>query len=118
LLGRDYIAIEPILRNKADMQSHMPCAFISTLCFSGAFVSIYSKGRGDRYRLGQGVRCGIAIWALASLPSDPTDDPIEPWPGGFVAKILAWKLITMAGLSGVTLALAKRDSRIFEGGIF
>jgi hypothetical protein len=118
LLGRDYVAIEPIMRNKADMQSHMPFALISTLCFSGAFVWIYSKGRGDRFWLGQGVRFGIAIWALASVPSYITNYMIEPWPGGFVAKIRAWELIAMAGLGGLTAALAKGDSRILEGGTF
>ena len=118
LLGRDYVAIEPIMRDKADMQAHMPFAFISALCFSGAFVWIYSQGRGGRFWLGRGVRFGAAIWAVASVPLYLTNYTIEPWPGVFVAKILAWELVAMAALGGLTAALAKGDGKILEGGTF
>jgi len=37
LLGRDYVAIEPIMRSKADMMGHMPFALINSLVFLRGF---------------------------------------------------------------------------------
>jgi hypothetical protein len=109
LLGRDYAAIEPIMRSKSDMQGHMPFALINCLVFSAAFVWIYSQGRSARPWLGQGIRFGVAIWAIASVPLYLTNYVIEPWPGIFVAKILAWEVIAAVVL-GITVAgLSKND---------
>jgi hypothetical protein len=109
LLGRDYVAIEPIMRTKADMQAHMPFALISCLGFSGAFVWIYSQIRSDAVWLGQGIRFGISIWAVATVPLYLTNYTIEPWPGIFVVKILAWELLAAMTLGILTAALAKSD---------
>jgi len=60
--------------------------------------------------LGQGFRFGVAVWALASVPLYLANYVIEPWPGVFVAKILAWELVT-AILLGVSVArLSKNDA--------
>jgi len=109
LLGRDYVAIEPIMRSRADMQAHMPFALISCLCFSAAFVWIYSKGRSSAPWVTQGIRFGIAIWAIADVPLYLTNYTIEPWPGLFVTKILAWELFAALVLGVLTAALSKDD---------
>jgi len=109
LLGRDYAAIEPIMRTKADMQAHMPVALISCLVFSGAFVWIYSQGRSAKPWLGQGIRFGIAIWAVADVTLYLTNYTIEPWPGVFVAKILAWEFLAAVVLGILIAAMAKGD---------
>lgn len=110
LLGRDYALIEPIMRNKADMQAHMPFALVSALCFSGAFVWIFSHFRGGGPWLARGIRFGLAIWAVASVPLYLTNYTIEPWPGIFVIKILAWEVLAAMILGILTAALAKNDS--------
>src|SRR5580704_3409040 len=91
LLGRDYASIEPIMRDRADMQAHMPFALVNCLIFSAAFVWIYSHLRSAGAWLGQGIRFGLAIWAVAYVLLYLTNYVIEPWPGSFVAKILAWE---------------------------
>src|SRR5579862_3795702 len=110
LLGRDYAAIEPIMRNKADMIAHMPFAFVNALCFSTAFVWLYSQGRSARPWMGQGIRFGLVIWAVAMVPLYLTNYTIQPWPGIFVAKILAWELVAMTTLGIFVAALAKNDA--------
>ena len=115
LLGRDYVVIEPIMRSKVDMQAHMYFAVISCLCFSGAVVWIYSQMRGDGPWLSQGIRFGLAVWAVADIPLYLTNYTIEPWPGTFVAKILVWELFAMAILGMLTAALAKGDSNTEAG---
>jgi len=110
LLGHDYVAIEPIMRSKQDLQAHMPFALISCFCFSAALVWMYSQGRNSKSWLGQGMRFGAAVWAIASLPLYLTNYVIEPWPGAFVAKILAWEFVAMLVLGVLTARMAKSDS--------
>jgi hypothetical protein len=110
LLGRDYASIEPIMRSKQDMQAHMPFALISCLSFSGALVWIYSKIRTSKPWLGQGLQFGVAAWAIATVPLYLTNYVIEPWPGVFVAKILAWEFVAVLILGVLTARLAKNDS--------
>lgn len=109
VLGRAYSSIVPIMRSQADMQAHMPFALISSLCFSAAFVWIYSQGQSSRRWLGQGLRFGVAIWAISAVPLYLTNYTIEPWPGMFVTKILVWEFVAMAILGIVIAALAKGD---------
>jgi hypothetical protein len=109
LLGRAYAAIEPIMRNKTDMMARMPFALINCLAFSAAFVWIYSQGRSAKPWLGQGLRFGVAVWALASVPLYLTNYVIEPWPGMFVAKILGWELVAALLLGILVAGLSKND---------
>jgi hypothetical protein len=109
LLGRDYVSIEPIMRSKPDMLSHMPFALVNCLVFSAAFVWMYSQLRPDRSGAAQGVRFGMAVWALASVPLYLTNYTIEPWPGVFVAKILLWELCAAILLGLLVATLAKND---------
>ncbi len=110
LLGRDYVSIEPIMRNKAEMQAHMPFALLTCLCFSGAFVWIYSQGRSaSKPWVGQGLRFGAAVWALTAVPQYLSNYVIEPWPGIFVAKIIAWEFVAALVLGVVVAALSRND---------
>jgi hypothetical protein len=111
LLGRNYVFIEPIMRSKPDMHAHMHFALISCLCFSGALVWIYSQIRNSKAWLRQGVRLGVAVWAIATVPLYLTSYVIELWPGVFVGKILAWELFAALVLGVLTTArLARNDS--------
>jgi hypothetical protein len=116
LLGRDYASIEPIMRDRADMQAHMPFALVNCLIFSSAFVWIYSHLRSAGAWLGQGIRFGLAIWAVAYVLLYLTNYVIEPWPGSFVAKILAWELLAAVVLGVLMAALAKNDLDALSGG--
>jgi hypothetical protein len=93
LLGRAYVAIEPIMRSKADMQSHMPFALISCLCFAGALVWIYSRLSPSASWLAQGVRFGLSVWAISTIPfmspttsssRGPVDSCSGFWRGNFL----------------------------------
>ena len=115
LLGHDYVSIVPIMRNTPDMQTHMPFALLSSLCFAAAFVWIYSQGRSsDKPWFGQGLRFGVAVWALASAPLYLTNYLIEPRPGLFVAKVLGWEIIAAMLLGLLVAALSKNDGAAQE----
>ena len=110
VLGRAYSSIVPIMRSQADMQAHMPFALISSLCFSAAFVWLYPQGPSGRGWLGQGFRFGVAVWAISAVPLYLTNYTIEPWPGLFITKILAWEFIAMITLGIIIAALSKTDA--------
>ena len=109
LLGRDYVAIEPIMRTKADMQAHLMFAPLSGLILAAAIVWIYAQGRSAKPWLGQGLRFGVAVWAIASVPQYIANYTIEPWPGVFVIKILAWELVAALALGVLVAGLSKSD---------
>jgi len=92
------------------MRAHMPFALVSSLSFAGALVWIYSQTTGAKPWPLRGLRIGIAVWAIASVPLYMTNYVIEPWPGVFVAKVLAWELIAVVILGMLTARLAKGDS--------
>jgi hypothetical protein len=109
LLGRDYVAIEPIMRSKSDMQAHFPFALLSAVVYSAALVWIYAQGRSARPWLGQGLRFGVVVWAIAAVPQYIANYTIEPWPGEFVIKILAWELVAALVLGVLVAGLSKND---------
>jgi hypothetical protein len=109
LLRRDYVAIEPIMRTKADMQAHLMFAPLSGLFVAAAMVWIYAQGRSTKPWLGQGLRFGVAVWAIAAVPQYIANYTIEPWPGVFVIKILAWELIAAMVLGVLVAGLSKND---------
>lgn len=115
LLRQDYVAIEPIMRDKADMQAHMPFALINAFLFSGALVWIYSQMSTARPWLAQGLRFGIAIWLIADVPLYLTNYTIEPWPGVFIAKILVWQFVAAMVLGLLIAVMAKRDRSALQG---
>lgn len=115
LPGHDYVSIVPIMRNTPDMQVHIPLALLSSLCFAAAFVWIYSQGRSsDKPWFGQGLRFGVAVWALASAPLNLTNYMIESQPGLFVAKVLGWEMIAAMILGLLVAALSKNDGAAQE----
>src|SRR3989442_12529187 len=110
LLGQDYVSIVPIMRNTPDLQAHMPFALLSSLCFAAAFVWIYSQGRSsDKPWFGQGLRFGVAVWALASAPQYLINYVIEPRPGLVVAKGFGWESIA-AMLWGLLVAALSKNA--------
>ena len=109
LLGRDYVAIEPIMRTKADMRAHMMFAPLSGLMVAAAMVWIYAQGRSAKPWLGQGLRFGVAVWAIAAVPQYIANYTIEPWPGVFVIKIVAWELIAALVLGVLVAGLSRND---------
>jgi hypothetical protein len=109
LLRHDYVAIEPIMRTKADMQAHLMFAPLSGLILAAAMVWIYAQGQSAKPWLGQGLRFGVAVWAIASVPQYIANYTIEPWPGAFVIKILAWELAAALVLGVLVAGLSKND---------
>jgi hypothetical protein len=71
------------------------------------FVWIYRQGREDKPFLAQGVRYGIAIAVLMTIPIYLIYYAVQPMPGMLVAKQIAFDTIGVI-LMGIVVAWLNR----------
>ncbi len=101
LLHADYAALPNLFRTEADSQRLFPPMLLAHVIMSGAFVWIYSRGAEAKPWAAQGVRFGIAIALLATVPTYLIYYVVQPMPGAVVAK-----QILFDGLLDILLGLA------------
>lgn len=102
LLGPDYKALGPLFRSDADAQQYFPLMALAHVMLSGAFVWIYARGVEAKPWLGQGVRFGIAVAFLTSIPTYLIYFVVEPMPGGVVAKQIIFDSVLLVVLGAIT----------------
>jgi hypothetical protein len=73
-------AVGPSMRPQSEMMAHFHFIVLANLFFALAFVWIYAHGVEDKPAVGQGLRLGIAVWALASLAPVLIGHAVQPWP--------------------------------------
>jgi hypothetical protein len=100
LLHDDYMAAQSLFRPEPEAQKLFPLMILAHIMLSGAFVWIYARGTEAKPWLGQGIRYGIAVILLASLPMYLIYYVVQPMPGATVAKqiILDGILILILGV--------------------
>lgn len=86
LLHADYAALLALFRTEADSQRLFPLMLLAHVIMSGAFVWVYSRGAEPRPWVGQGVRFGIAIALLVTVPTYLIYYVVQPMPGAVVVK--------------------------------
>ena len=86
LLHADYAALPNLFRTEADSQRLFPLMLLAHAIMSGALVWIYSRGAQARPWAGQGVRFGIAIALLVTVPTYLIYYVVQPMPGAVAAK--------------------------------
>ena len=108
LLGQDYAKLQNLFRTPADSQAHFPYMLAAHLVMAIGFTWIYRQGRDDRPWLGQGVRFGLAVALLATIPTYLLYFAVQPMPSDVVAKQTALDVIAMVIL-GIVAAAVNRD---------
>jgi hypothetical protein len=111
LLKADYAALPNLFRPEADAQKYFPLMILAHVILSGAFVWIYARGVQARPWLAQGVRFGIAIALLTSVPMYLIYYVVQPMPGLHVAKQIAFDGILVLVL-GALAAFFYRDAQV------
>ena len=86
LLHADYAALPTLFRTEADSQRLFPLMLLAHVIMSGAFVWIYSRGTEPKPWAAQGVRFGIAVALLATVPTYLIYYVVQPMPGAVVAR--------------------------------
>ena len=74
--------IRNILRTQDDANRHFVYMLTGFASSAAALVWIYRRGIQSQPWLGQGIRFGVAVWMLTSLPWFLTYYAVQPWPRG------------------------------------
>ena len=106
LLHDDYAALPGVFRPSAQVQLWPIMA--AYLAFAVASVWLYAHGVEDRPWFGQGVRFGIAVWLVLSVPSFLIEFATQPVPETLVWKQLAYEFVNKVVLGIVTAAIVRR----------
>jgi hypothetical protein len=111
LLEVEYAKLPNLFRPVADQQGYFPWMLLANALFALAFTWIYRKGlEPGRPFLGQGVRYGIAIAVLMTVPTYLIYYAVQPLPGSLVAKQIGYDVIA-AVILGIVVAWTSRPPR-------
>jgi len=102
LLGPDYKGLGALFRTDADAQAYFPLMLLAHLMLAGAFVWIYARGVEAKPWLGQGLRFGIAVAFLTTIPTYTIYFVVQPMPGAVVVKQILFDSALMLVLGAIT----------------
>ena len=87
LLHDDYAKLPQLFRTEADSQQYLPWMLFAHVLLAGAFAWIYARGHeAGKPWLGQGLRYGVAVALLTTVPTYLIYFAVQPMPGLQVAK--------------------------------
>jgi len=110
LLRSDYMQLTALFRTEADSKQYFPLMILAHAMLSGAFVWIYARGVEPKPWLGQGVRFGIAVALLTTIPTYTIYYVVQPMPANVVMKQIIFDSVLMVIL-GAIVAWLYRDQR-------
>jgi uncharacterized BrkB/YihY/UPF0761 family membrane protein len=109
LLNADYQKLVPgVFRSPQDAETYFPCMIAAHILIAIGFTWVYRAGRDNRPWLGQGVRFGLAIAVLCTIPGYLIYFAVEPLPSDLVAKQIVFDTICMV-IMGIVVAALNRD---------
>ena len=109
LLGADYQKLTPnLFRTEQDGQAHFTWMLLAHAFMAVGFTWVYRAGRDARPWLGQGVRFGLAVALLATIPTYLIYYAVQPMPFDLVVKQVVFDTIAMVVL-GIVAAAVNRD---------
>lgn len=107
LLHSDYAALQNLFRPEAEAQKYFPLMILAHVFLSGALTWIYSRGAEAKPWLAQGVRFGIAIAFLTTIPMYIIYYVVQPMPVDTVVKQVIFDSALMVIL-GIVVAFMFR----------
>jgi hypothetical protein len=94
LLHDDYAALPNLFRTDTDAQGHAPFMLLSHLLKGFAFAWVYARGISPGVPWpGQGIRFGIAMALLITVPLYLVYYAVQPMPGMVVVKQMVFDSI-------------------------
>lgn len=105
-LKQDYMPVANLYR--AEGQEKMPFIVLAYLAFAIGSVWLYAHGVEDKPWLGQGVRFGIAMWLVMTIPWFFITYAVQPIPVILMAKQVISEAVDKVFLGIVTAFLYRR----------
>ena len=109
LLRSNYMQLTNLFRTEEDQQKYFPLMILAHVILSGSFVWIYARGAEAKPWLAQGVRFGVAVALLATVPTYVIYFVVQPMPGNVVIKQIIFDSALMIVL-GTIVAWLYRDA--------
>ena len=111
LLGGDYASLAgTVFRAPEDAHRHLGYLASAHLLFGFAFTWIYRQGKTPgASTLGQGVRFGLAVVALMTIPTYLIYYAVQPIPGTLAAKQIVFDGIAVV-IMGIVAAYLNRTA--------
>jgi hypothetical protein len=110
LLQDDYATRPNLFRPEAEAQQRFPLMLLAHVILAGAFVWIYSRGVEDAPWTGQGIRFGLAVALLTSVPMYIIYHVVQPMPASIAVKQIVFSGILTLAL-GLLVAFLYRGAR-------
>jgi hypothetical protein len=105
LLAGDYQQLTGLFRGPEDAQKHFPFMLIAHFVLGFGFTWIYRKGvEPNKPAIGQGIRFGLAVAVLMTIPTYLIYYAVQPMPGMVAFKQIVFDVISMI-LLGILAAL-------------
>lgn len=111
LLGSDYAKLPQLFRTEADSQKYFPLMILAHVMLSGALVWIYTRGAEAKPWLPQGLRFGLVIAFLTTIPTYLIYFVVQPMPGMHTAKQIVFDGILMLILGAVVAFLYRNQAK-------
>jgi hypothetical protein len=102
LLHPDYVAQSSFYRSEAESQQLFHFLALAHVLMAGTFVWIYARGVEARPWIAQGLRFGLVIALLTSVPWFLIYYTVMPLPGMLVAKQIVFESIQLLILGVIT----------------
>lgn len=107
LLGADYAALPGLYRAEEDSQNYFHYMLLAHVLMGIGLTWVYRMGRDDSPWLGQGLRFGIAIVVLMTVPIYMIYFAVQPMPEALAVKQIMFDTVAML-LMGMLVALLNR----------
>lgn len=93
VLHNDYAQIPNLMRTDADAMGYLPFMIASHLIKGSAFAWVYQQGVSGGSWITQGIRYGIAMALLITVPLYLVYYAVQPMPGTLVTKQIIFDTI-------------------------
>jgi hypothetical protein len=107
LLFPDYSLLPSLYRTPEASEHYFPFMLFAHVLFAIGFVWIYGKGKEDKPFLAQGIRFGIAVALLATIPTYLIYFAVQPLPATLVYKQIIFSVAEVLILGVVVAWLNK-----------
>jgi hypothetical protein len=111
LLQDDYSQLPSLFRSQVEAQGYFGWMLLADLLIGFGFTWIYVKGReAGKPPLAQGLRFGLAIAVVTTIPAYLIYYAVQPWPGAVVVKQIVYDTIGRL-VMGVVVALINQGPK-------
>ena len=111
LLHDDYAKLPNLFRPEADAQKLFPLMVLAHVILAGALVWIYSRGVESAPWLPQGLRFGLAVALLTTVPTYIIYYVVQPMPEALAIKQIVFDGILMLILGATTAFLYRQPTQ-------